>query len=51
VTKAKEAGISNEDAAVAFGCNPETMRQRYVALDETVISGRVMVQSKASVEA
>ncbi|MFO0892994.1 MAG: hypothetical protein U0790_28140 [Isosphaeraceae bacterium] len=27
MTKAKEAGISYEDAAVAFGCNPDTMRK------------------------
>jgi hypothetical protein len=42
MTKAKEAGISYEDAAVAFGCNPETMRKHYVALDETMIADRVM---------
>ena len=42
MTRAKEAGISYEDAAVAFGCNPETMRKHYVALDETLIADRVM---------
>lgn len=42
MTKAKEAGISYEDAAIAFGCNPDTMRKHYVALDETDISDRVM---------
>jgi integrase len=42
MTKAKEAGISYEDAAVAFGCNPETMRKHNVALDETLIADRVM---------
>ncbi len=42
MTKAKVVGISYEDAAVAFGCNPETMRKHYVALDETAVSDRVM---------
>jgi integrase len=42
MTRAKEAGISYEDAAVAFGCNPDTMRKHYVALDETLIADRVM---------
>ena len=36
------AGISYDDAAVAFGCNPDTMRQHYIALDEVDISDRVM---------
>lgn len=42
MTRAKEAGISYEDAAVAFGCNPDTMRKHYVALDEIGISDKVM---------
>jgi hypothetical protein len=42
MTRAKEAGISYEDAAVAFGCNPETMRKHYVAIDEIMVSDRVM---------
>jgi hypothetical protein len=36
------SGISYDDAAVAFGCNPQTMRQHYIALDEVDISDRVM---------
>ena len=36
------AGVSYDDAAVAFGCNPQTMRQHYIALDEVEISDRVM---------
>ena len=36
------AGVSYDDAAVAFGCNPQTMRQHYIAVDETEISDRVM---------
>ena len=42
MSRAKAAGISYEDAAVAFGCNPETMRKHYVALDELAVSDRVM---------
>jgi hypothetical protein len=36
------AGVSYEDAAIAFGCNPDTMRQHYIALDEVEVSDRVM---------
>jgi hypothetical protein len=35
-------GISYEDAAVAFGCNPDTMRKHYIAFDEVAVSDRVM---------
>ena len=42
MTRAKEAGVSYEDAAVAFGCNPDTMRKHYIALDEIAVSDRVM---------
>jgi hypothetical protein len=28
------AGVRVEDAAIAFACDPETMRQHYLALDE-----------------
>ena len=36
--------MSFEEAAVAFGCDPETMRQHYLALDEVVITDRVMAE-------
>ncbi len=42
MSKALEAGVSYEQAAVAFGCNPATMRQHYIALDEVAISDGVM---------
>ena len=42
MSRARMAGISYDDAAVAFGCNPQTMRQHYIALDEVDISDRVM---------
>ena len=35
-------GVEYEQAAVAFGCNPATMRKHYIALDEVAISDRVM---------
>lgn len=44
MSKARMAGVGFDDAAVAFGCHPETMRKHYVALDETAISDRVMDQ-------
>jgi site-specific recombinase XerD len=42
MSRARMAGVSYDDAAVAFGCNPQTMREHYVALDELTISDRVM---------
>ena len=41
---AKMAGVSFEEAAIAFGCHPETMRQHYLALDEVAITDRVMAE-------
>ena len=53
MSRAKMAGVSYEDAAIAFGCNPETMRQHYLALDEIAITDRVMdeVQGRRGGEA
>ncbi len=42
MSKAKEAGIHFEDAATAFGCNPDTMRKHYLAMDEVAVTDRVM---------
>jgi hypothetical protein len=42
MSQARMAGVSFDDAAVAFGCNPETMRRHYIALDEVAITDRVM---------
>jgi hypothetical protein len=47
MSKAKMAGVSYEDAAIAFGCNPDTMRQHYIALNEVEISDRVMEKVQA----
>lgn len=42
MSKARMAGVSFDDAAVAFGCHPETMRQHYTSLDEETITDKVM---------
>jgi integrase len=42
MSKAKEAGVAYDAAAIAFGCHPETMRAHYVKLDETAIADAVM---------
>jgi hypothetical protein len=42
MSKAKEAGVHFEDAAIAFGCNADTMRKHYLALDEVAVTDRVM---------
>ncbi|WP_435017984.1 site-specific integrase [Tundrisphaera sp. TA3] len=42
MSRAKLAGVAYDDAAVAFGCHPETMRRHYIHLDETLISDSVM---------
>lgn len=43
---AKMAGVSFEDAAIAFGRHPATMREHYLALDETAISDRGWPRSR-----
>ncbi|MDB5311708.1 MAG: hypothetical protein JWO38_5910 [Gemmataceae bacterium] len=40
-TKAHEAGVTERDASIAFGCNPDTMHRHYIALDEQAITDRV----------
>ena len=41
MSKARMARIADSDAAIAFGCNPTTMRQHYHALDEVEIADDV----------
>lgn len=41
MSKAKTLDVSYDDAAIAFGCNPETMRKHYVAIDEQAVSDDV----------
>ena len=50
MSRARMAGVSYDDAAVAFGCNPKTMRQHYIALDEVEISDRVMEKIQNGIE-
>lgn len=47
MSKAREAGIGCDDAAIAFGCNPETMRRHYIAIDEQAISDSVFDRLQA----
>jgi hypothetical protein len=42
MSRARQAGIAYAEAAIAFGCNPETMRRHYEKLDEVEISDNVM---------
>ena len=42
MSQARMAGVSYDDVAIAFGCNPQTMREHYLALEEQQISDRVM---------
>ena len=52
MSKARMLGVTYDDAAVAFGCNPETMRRHYLALNEVDITDRVMgrLHGSAAVE-
>jgi serine/threonine protein phosphatase 1 len=52
MSTAKMAGVSYDDAAITFGCHPETMRQHYLVLDEVAIADSVLdrVQRAKGVE-
>lgn len=41
MSRARMAGASESDAAIAFGCTPDTMRQHYLVLDEERIADSV----------
>jgi hypothetical protein len=41
MSKARLAGISYDDAAVAFDCDPRVMQQHYAAFDKANIADRV----------
>lgn len=47
MSKARAKGVSYDDAAIAFGCHPETMRKHYIQLDEIPISDDVMDRIQA----
>jgi hypothetical protein len=44
MSRARMAGVAESDAAIAFGCNPTTMRQHYLALDEARIADEVFAK-------
>jgi integrase len=47
MSKARMAGVDEADAAIAFGCNPVTMRQHYLALDEARIADDVFAKMQS----
>lgn len=42
MSRAMEAGANYNEASIAFGCHPETMRKNYLKFEETAISDGVM---------
>ena len=42
MSTAKMAGASYDEAAITFGCHPETMRRHYLVMDEVAISDAVL---------
>jgi hypothetical protein len=50
MSKARMARIADSDAAVAFGCNPQTMRDHYHALDEVEIADDVFSRMQGGIE-
>ena len=52
MSTAKMAGVSYDEAAITFGCHPETMRRHYIVLDEVAIADSVLerVQRAKGVE-
>jgi hypothetical protein len=52
MSTAKMAGVSYDEAAITFGCHPETMRRHYLVLNEVVIADAVLkrVHQAKSVE-
>lgn len=44
------SGVTESDAAIAFGCSPQTMRQHYLALDEKEISDDVFKRMQSGVK-
>ena len=44
MSKARLAGVSYDDAAVAFDCDPRVMQQHYAAFDKATVADRVFGQ-------
>ena len=49
MSRARMAGVAESDAAIAFGCNPQTMRGHYLALDEAKIADGVFAKMQETV--
>ena len=41
MSRARMAGVTEDDAAIAFGCSSQTMREHYLALDEELVADNV----------
>jgi site-specific recombinase XerD len=41
MSRARMAGVTEDDAAIAFGCSSQTMREHYLAIDEELIADNV----------
>lgn len=48
MSRAKQAGATYDQASIAFGCHPETMRKHYLQLDETEIADGVFDKIQSS---
>ena len=50
MSRARMSGVTESDAAIAFGCSPQTMRQHYLALDEKEIADSVFKRMQSGVK-
>ncbi len=41
MSRARMAGVTEDDAAIAFGCSTQTMREHYLALNEELVADNV----------
>jgi hypothetical protein len=49
MSRARMAGVTESDAAIAFGCAPQTMRSFYLNLDEEKIADDVFTRLQSEV--
>ena len=42
MSRAKMAGVTYDEAAITFGCHPETMRRHYLVINEVAIADAVL---------
>lgn len=50
MTRAWDANISVDKAAIALGCHPETMKKHYVVKDRMAISDDVLKQIQGQIK-